>query len=196
MIILKIDKESFFMKVINGIVGVLSIFGAIYCLFFPGLSFINIGWVITTILGIFGICSIIFYFTKKKMYENLMIEGVHGAFGLVVGIAAAVVSMLAIFVPSIQAVLDLIILIIFAIWMILDGVSSIAESFAMKKASTSKSWILALVLGIIMLIFGIYGICHLIFVARFIGIKMGIMLISYGIKLIASLFEKDEYCKK
>ena len=56
MIILKIDKESFFMKVINGIVGVLSIFGAIYCLFFPGLSFINIGWVITTILGIFGIC--------------------------------------------------------------------------------------------------------------------------------------------
>ena len=162
------------MKVINGIVGVLSIFGAIYCLFFPGLSFINIGWVITTILGIFGICSIIFYFTKKKMYENLMIEGVHGAFGLVVGIAAAVVS----------------------IWMILDGVSSIAESFAMKKASTSKSWILALVLGIIMLIFGIYGICHLIFVARFIGITMGIMLMSYGIKLIASLFEKDEYCKK
>lgn len=196
MIILKIDKESFFMKVINGIVGVLSIFGAIYCLFFPGLSFINIGWVITTILGIFGICSIIFYFTKKKMYENLMIEGVHGAFGLVVGIAAAVVSMLAIFVPSIQAVLDLIILIIFAIWMILDGVSSIAESFAMKKASTSKSWILALVLGIIMLIFGIYGICHLIFVARFIGIMIGVMLMSYGIKLIASLFEKDEYCKK
>ena len=196
MIILKIDKESFFMKVINGIVGVLSIFGAIYCLFFPGLSFINIGWVITTILGIFGICSIIFYFTKKKMYENLMIEGVHGAFGLVVGIAAAVVSMLAIFVPSIQAVLDLIILIIFAIWMLLDGVSSIAESFAMKKASTSKSWILALVLGIIMLIVGIYGICPLIFVARFIGITMGIMLMSYGIKIIASLFEKDEYCKK
>ena len=30
------------MKVINGIVGVLSIFGAIYCLFFPGLSFMNI----------------------------------------------------------------------------------------------------------------------------------------------------------
>lgn len=196
MIILKIDKESFFMKVINGIVGVLSIFGAIYCLFFPGLSFINIGWVITTIIGIFGICSIIFYFTKKKMYENLMIEGVHGAFGLVVGIAAAVVSMLAIFVPGIQAVLDLIILIIFTIWMIIDGISSIAESLAMKKASTSKSWILALVLGIIMLILGIYGICNLIFAARFIGITMGIMLMSYGIKLIASLFEKDEYCKK
>lgn len=66
MIILKIDKESFFMKVINGIVGVLSIFGAIYCLFFPGLSFINIGWVITTILGIFGICSIIFLLYQEK----------------------------------------------------------------------------------------------------------------------------------
>lgn len=184
------------MKVINGIIGVLSIFGALYCLFFPGLSFINIGWVITTILGIFGICSIIFYFTKKKIYKNLMIEGIHGVFGLVVGIAAAVVSMLAIFVPGIQAVLDLIILVIFTIWMIIDGISSIAESLAMKKASTSKSWILALVLGIIMLILGIYGICNLIFAARFIGITIGIMLMSYGIKLIASLFEKDEYCKK
>lgn len=184
------------MKVINGIIGVLSIFGALYCLFFPGLSFINIGWVITTILGIFGICSIIFYFTKKKIYKNLMIEGIHGVFGLVVGIAAAVVSMLAIFVPGIQAVLDLIILVIFTIWMIIDGISSIVESLAMKKASTSKSWILALVLGIIMLIFGIYGICHLIFVVRFIGIMIGVMLMSYGIKLIASLFEKDDYCKK
>ncbi len=184
------------MKVINGIIGVLSIFGALYCLFFPGLSFINIGWVITTILGIFGICSIIFYFTKKKIYKNLMIEGIHGVFGLVVGIAAAVVSMLAIFVPGIQAVLDLIILVIFAVWMIVDGISSIAESFVMKKASKSKSWILALVLGIIMLILGIYGICNLIFAARFIGITIGIMLMSYGIKLIASLFEKDEYCKK
>lgn len=125
-----------------------------------------------------------------------MIEGVHGAFGLVVGIAAAVVSILAIFVPGIQAVLDLIILIIFTIWMIIDGISSIAESLAMKKASASKSWILALVLGIIMLILGIYGICNLIFAARVIGITMGIMLMSYGIKLIASLFEKDEYCKK
>lgn len=28
------------------------------------------------------------------------------------------------------------------------------------------------------------------FAARFIGITMGIMLMSYGIKLIASLFEK------
>lgn len=184
------------MKVINGIIGVLSIFGALYCLFFPGLSFINIGWVITTILGIFGICSIIFYFTKKKIYKNLMIEGIHGVFGLVVGIAAAVVSMLAIFVPGIQAVLDLIILVIFTVWMIIDGISSIAESFVMKKASTSKSWILALVLGIIMLILGIYGICNLIFAIRFIGITIGIMLMSYGIKLIASLFEKDEYCKK
>lgn len=184
------------MKVINGIIGVLSIFGALYCLFFPGLSFINIGWVITTILGIFGICSIIFYFTKKKIYKNLMIEGIHGVFGLVVGIAAAVVSMLAIFVPGIQAVLDLIILVIFTVWMIIDGISSIAESLAMKKASTSKSWILALVLGIIMLILGIYGICNLIFAIRFIGITIGIMLMSYGIKLIASLFEKDDYCKK
>lgn len=184
------------MKVINGIIGVLSILGAIYCLFFPGLSFLNAGWVITTILGIFGICSIIFYFTKKKIYKHLMIEGIHGVFGLVVGIAAAVVSILAIFVPSIQLALDVIILIIFAIWMIVDGISSIAEAFVMKKVSTSKSWILALVLGIIMLILGIYGICHLVFVARAIGIMIGIMLMSYGIKLIASLFEKDDYCKK
>lgn len=184
------------MKIINCMVGIFAIIGSIYCLFFPGMSFLNVGWIITAILGVFGICSIAFYFTKKKIYKNLMIEGVHGVFSLIVGIAAAVVSILAIFIPSIQIALDIIILIIFAVWMIADGISSIAESLAMKKASTSKSWILALILGIIMLILGIYGICHLIFVARAIGIMIGIMLMSYGIKLIASLFEKDNYCKK
>lgn len=184
------------MKIINCMVGIFAIIGSIYCLFFPGISFLNVGWVITVILGIFGICSIAFYFTKKKMYKDLMIEGVHGVFGLIVGIAAAVVSILAIFVPSIQIALDVIILVIFAIWMIADGISSIAESLAIKKASTSKSWILALILGIIMIILGIYGICHLIFLGRFIGIAIGVMLMSYGIKLIASLFEKDNYCKK
>lgn len=184
------------MKVINGIIGVLSIIASIYCIFFPGLSFLNVGWIITAILGIFGICSIIFYFTKKKMYKNLMIEGLEGVFGLVVGITAAVVSILAMFMPSIRIAIDVIILIIFAIWMIVDGASSIVEAFIMKKASKSKSWILALVLGVMMIILGIYGICHLIFVARAIGVMIGIMLMCYGIKLIVSLFEKNNYCKK
>lgn len=179
------------MKVINGIIGVLSVIGSIYCIFFPGMTFINSGWIITVILGIFGICSIIFYFTKRKSGNGTKVEGVEGVLGLVVGIAAAVVSILALCMPKIQIILDIIILIIFAIWLIVDGISSIAEAIAIQKSSKSNIWILPLVLGLIVLIMGIYGIYHLVFVAQAIGFMIGIMLMTYGIKQIIAIFEKS-----
>ena len=54
------------MKVFNCIFGILSIIGAIYCMFYPGLTFLNAGWIVTILLGVWGICSVIDYFAKRK----------------------------------------------------------------------------------------------------------------------------------
>ena len=113
-----------------------------------------------------------------------------GTFGLVLGIAAAVFSVLALFFPGIRAMLDIIILCMFAGWLIVSGISSIAVSFTIKKTG-SKRWILSLILGILVLIGGIYGIFHMLFVAQTIGILIGILLLTYGFRLILSVFEKN-----
>ena len=85
------------MKVFNCIFGILSIIGAIYCMFYPGLTFLNAGWIVTILLGVWGICSVIDYFAKRKKAKAEQSEAIMGTLGLVVGIAAAVISILAMF---------------------------------------------------------------------------------------------------
>lgn len=64
------------MKVFNCIFGVLSILGAVYCMFFPGISFLNTGWIVAILLGVYGMSSIFGYFssstTEKKVTESLL----------------------------------------------------------------------------------------------------------------------------
>ena len=98
------------MKVFNCIFGILSIIGVIYCMFYPGLTFLNTGWIVTILLGVWGICSVIDYFAKRKKAKAEQSEAIMGTLGLVVGIAAAVISILAMFMPSIRLMFDVIIL--------------------------------------------------------------------------------------
>ena len=124
------------MKVFNCIFGILSIIGAIYCMFYPGLTFLNAGWIVTILLGVWGICSVIDYFAKRKKAKAEQSEAIMGTLGLVVGIAAAVISILAMFMPGIRLMFDVIILCIFSGWLVVDGISSVAMSLKVKKASS------------------------------------------------------------
>lgn len=177
------------MKVFNCIFGILSIIGAIYCIFYPGLTFLNSGWIVTILLGMWGICSVVDYFTKHKKSKSEQNEAVMGTLGLIVGIAAAVVSVLAMFIPSIRLVFDIIILCIFSGWLVIDGISSVAMSFKVKNTGSS-AWLIPLFCGILVIIGGIYGFFHLVFAAQTIGFMIGVLLAIYGVKLIVSVFEK------
>mgnify|MGYP000784264732 CR=1 FL=1 len=71
-----------------------------------------------------------------------------------------------------------------------DGISSVAMSLKVKKASSSGAWLIPLFCGILVIIGGIYGFFHLIFAAQTIGFMIGVLLSIYGVKLILSAFEK------
>ena len=179
------------MKVFNCFFGILSIIGAVYCILYPGIAFLNSGWIVAVLLGVWGICSIIDYAAKHNKTDTSKSEAAMGLLGLVAGIAAALISALAMFMPGIRMFLDIIILCIFAGWLIVSGISSAVASFKARKAGL-KRWILTLLCGILVLLAGIYGIFHLIFAAQTIGILIGILLMTYGIRLILSVFEKGE----
>ena len=167
------------MKVFNCIFGILSIIGAIYCMFYPGLTFLNAGWIVTILLGVWGICSVIDYFAKRKKAKAEQSEAIMGTLGLV-----------AMFMPGIRLMFDVIILCIFSGWLVVDGISSVAMSLKVKKASSSGAWLIPLFCGILVIIGGIYGFFHLIFAAQTIGFMIGVLLSIYGVKLILSAFEK------
>lgn len=178
------------MKIFNFIFGIFSIIAAVYCIFYPGVTFLNSGWIVSVLLGIWGICSIFAYTSSHGKQNKSKSEAVMGILGLVGGISAAIVSVSAIFIPSVRVLLDIIIICVFSSWLIISGITSVISSFK-AKASGCKSWIITLICGILIVIAGIYGIFHLIFAAQTIGIIIGILLMVYGIRLIVASFEKS-----
>ena len=79
------------MKVFNCILGILTVLASIYCIFYPGLTFLNIGWIVTIILGLWGISSIVSYAASCNDGNNKE-KALMGTLGLIAGIAAAVVD--------------------------------------------------------------------------------------------------------
>ncbi len=180
------------MKVFNFILGLFAIFGAIYCMFYPGLTFLSSGWIVAMLLGVYGICSIFEYFAnpeRKEKKNGGLVAG--GVLGLILGIASAVLSVFALFNAGIRASLDLTILFMFAFWLIFSGIASVCNSIALKKKG-GKMWIFTLILGVVVILTGIYGAIHPLFTALSIGYIIGIELMIYGVRLIMSLFEKSE----
>ena len=180
------------MKAFNFILGLFSVLGAIYCMFFPGVTFLNTGWIVAMLLGVYGICSIFEYCSnpeRKQKKSGGLITG--GVLGLILGIASAVLSVIALFSAGARAILDITILYMFAFWLVYSGFTSMYASFAQKKKG-GKMWILTLLLGFVVIFTGFYGAIHPLFTAFSIGYLIGIELMIYGIRLVMSLFEKSE----
>ena len=174
------------MKVFNCIMGIFSLFAAFYCFFMPGISAVmTIGWIVTCLLGVIGFCGIFEYARNKKEKKDM----VNGVIGLILAIGAAVLSTIAMFDVSLRATYDLIVVVMFALWLVLSGVDSTVTSFKLKKEG-HKSWWLTLLLGILVIIMGMYAGTHLIYATMTLGYVMGFSLTFYGIKLICSVFEK------
>ena len=121
------------MKLFNGILGVLSIFGALFCIFWPEASFLNAGWIIALVLGLWGICSIVTFFIDKSYGDVDKENAGKGLLGLIIGITALVVSILSMFMPVVEGVFMLILLVLFVVFLFVYGISSIVKAIKAKK---------------------------------------------------------------
>lgn len=181
------------MKVFNCILGVFAIFGSIYCMFFPGATFLSSGLIVAILLGMLGICSIFEYVANRKKSEQnpdkkLVASGV---VGLVFGICAAVLSVLALFIPQVRGIIDITVLLMFVFWLIYAGVVGIFGAARQKKLTEGKMWVFTLVMSILLVLTGLYAVSHLVYAAFAIGFMIGIELMVFGIRLVASVFEKE-----
>lgn len=178
------------MKVFNVIIGIFAIFASVYCIWFPGVFFLQTGWLVTILLGAWGACALfeaIFKHSTKSKEGKWNVSS--AVLAVLAGIAAAVVSLITIFMPGLSVMLDLIVVSIFVCWLIIDGIGSIVMSTTVGRKSGSKKWIWTLILGILILITGLYGIFHLVAMAQTIGLLLGMLLMLYGVRLVASIFE-------
>ncbi len=173
------------MGIFNIILGIFAILSSVYCIFFPGLTFLNSGWIVAVLLGTWGFCAIFnFIATKRNGKKTDKDATAMGIVGLIFGIVSAVFSVLALFSAPVRAIIDISIIGMFIGWLVISGINDIVISILLRKKS--KLWVLSLIFGIIILISGIYGLFHIVFIGKMIGTLTGILLMIYGVKLIAS----------
>lgn len=159
------------MVVLSVILGVILIMGGISCLFSPGETFIAAGFVIMILLLVYGIVGVV-----------RVIRKVSGPLELIPSILAIIIGIIAIFKPGTSLVIDSLMVILFAVWFIIQGITSIVVSIKMRKES--KGWVLGLIIGIIGTILGIISLVNPIVSALAIGILVSIYLIEAGMSMI------------
>ncbi len=175
------------MKVFNAILGVFSLFGAFYAMMAPARTFLTTGWIVTVLLCLWGVCALFEVFRQKGDRDKLTVG--RAILALVAGVASAVVSILMLCYPGLSLPVDIIAVWIFTGWLLVSGISSIAVSVKVGKPAGGKRWIFTMIMGILTVAVGAYGVFHVLAMAQTIGILIGVMLMVYGVRLLASVFE-------
>ncbi|MBQ3068664.1 MAG: DUF308 domain-containing protein [Clostridia bacterium] len=176
------------MKVLNAIVGVLALIASIYTFAFPGVTFLKTGWFVTILLCVWGACALFTALSDKKDANSKQTLG-SAILALLGGVGTALLTTLSIFHPGLSLILDIVVVDIFAVWLMLSGISGALSAVKILKPTGNSLWILSLILGVLTAIAGLYGIFHLILMAQTIGILLGVLMMLYGVRLLASLFE-------
>ena len=159
------------MKVLTVILGViLAIFG-IACIFSPGETFLATGYCLAILLLVYGIIGIINVIRKFSSPITLFAS-----------IPAVIIGAIALFRPGSAGAFDLLLLYLFAAWLVVQGIVDIIVS--VKTRFINRGWVWGLIFGIIAILFGAYSFAHPQVSAIAIGILVGLYLIEAGISMI------------
>ncbi|MCC8141402.1 MAG: DUF308 domain-containing protein [Lachnospiraceae bacterium] len=176
------------MRPIYVVLGILSFVCGILCLTNPFESFITIGWLVAIFLLLVGVFFIIMFFQSRQNAQSNFIvpnKPAVGVAGLIFGVLLIVVAILSLVIPSMEEAMDLVILIVFSVWMVVNGFISIFTGVSIRKQSDS-GWVFWIVFGVIVVIAGIYGLLHLAIFSEALGLVLGFLLLLYGLELICS----------
>ncbi len=175
------------MKILYFIFGILSFVVGIVCLVNPFNSMMLLGLLVAVFLLLVGLFFIMIYFMARNSQHISPTKPAIGVAGLLFGIALVVLSVLSLAVSRMQDFMDMVILIIFAVWMIINGILSVFTAFQIRKQD-EKGWGITCLIGVIVTAAGLYGLIHMVIFQESLGIVLGILLLLYGVSLICSAF--------
>ena len=176
------------MIIFNVILGVLAVLSGVQRIAFPGVGFmLDTGWIVAILLMLWGVNTIAAYYNAKELARY----GVHqyafaGGLGLLGGILAVVVSVMAMFSSEVQAMLTAFVLAIFGVWLLIDGISTVLMSVRVHRSMPGAPWIPGLVLGILLIVAAVFAIFDWVVAATTIDTLFGILLIMFGVRLIST----------
>ena len=169
------------MNVLIIILSILLILGGIAGITTPLITFFELGYIVMFLLIVYGVMAIVKAVTEKKYG----IDFVFGILSVIAGVVAAIL-------PGMGLSTDMMLLVMAAVWLIVQGIMSIMTAFQLKKSSEGKKWIWGLVLGILGIILGLYSFIHPIVLAFTMGMLLGIYFIESGLSMIFMTSQNDQ----
>ena len=158
------------------IAGILLIALGVYCIANPNITLVTVAWVLGFLTLFTGISKLVFTFRTQAFMPNsgsrMLIALVDIFFGLffLYHILGTAVSL-----PF-----------VFAIWVIIEGISVFVTSFDYKKSGFPYWWALML-LGIVGAVLGFFGLKNLGLTAATLSSLIGIAVILFGLAHILAV---------
>jgi uncharacterized membrane protein HdeD (DUF308 family) len=159
--------------------GILAILFGLFALFAPGVALLALVFVFGAYAILDGITAIVVGVRHRK-------EEPHWGWYVVQGVVSLIAGIVAFVWPGVTV---LAILLVIAIWSIVNGVVQIVESFAMRRRGSSTwGWMLAG--GIVSVLFGIVllaqpgaGLITLLWLVGAFSIVFGVVLVVWALRL-------------
>ncbi len=157
------------------ILGVLMILGGIALLATPLMNFMGAGYYIIILFFISGIFGIVRGIQEKRYNKDFFFS----ILSLILGVVGFVV-------PGAAAMNNYVLLYMAAGWIILHSILSIASAIVNREEQDGVGgMVLAIVLGVVELILGVYSIFHPTMLAVSLGLLIGFYYIESGFSVIA-----------
>lgn len=134
-------------------------------MFTPLITFISAEYLVVILVAVFGIFGLIRGIAAKRFEVTFFFSIVSIVFGLAV-----------FFFPQFFVLTSGILIYLLAFWFVLLGVTTVYNSIVVGKASGSGMWILQLIVGILVILFGCYAFVHPTLFAASIAGTLGFLL--------------------
>ncbi len=168
------------MKVVNILLGILTVILGGYCMFRPGMAFISAAWMLGVLLILAGVNMLVFYFQHR--------EG--GALSVVKSILLILVGLILLFNNFTALFTDTVILYMIGFGFIVGGIVQIVKAVSAKKKENG-TWGWVLLEGILLVIGGIFAVAHPLITAVSVGFFMAFSILFSGISMLVEGFEKE-----
>ena len=175
-------------KILSVLFGIMIIVDGVICLVLPGLTFLTLGYMIGVSMLLDGIGRIINWFQMDRGTEQ-------SGWVLTSAIISLIFGMILMGSDAMQLVMDAFIVYMAIAWLIVLGILRITHALRIRKMRSNirdfqpdtpfgRNWWIALILGILLIVFGIIGLFAPATIIETIGTLIGLSIIIAGANLI------------
>ena len=149
----------------------------VVCIVNPGAGFATMAWLVGLLLMVSGVITLLFSVKSRGVLPNATMSSFLGVFELVIGVLFLVNIMFA----------ATTLIIVFALWVLFEGISLTVLSFDYKRVGYNSWWIMS-ILGVVSIILAFLALRYPESTSSLLGILLGLGVFSNGVVRLVAYF--------